>query len=240
MYIKDVRFSEDLYLVHPIVRVERAMTRSREVITESEAEDIYQVTEQYANRGETKKGIALYYRVRNALKRICLQSEVGMACREGDVEAIEELEQKFKEQVEANNFEHVDVSINICLVRVSNANSKVYKQISDDLQRQVSDLTRTLRETQQQKDSVVSTYSNKVQKNIDELKKAIKTIDIGKLARDSQYLDTIMNFDVDEDTKRGIKELKSETDNLITEVKEWRNDASKFDFLIVEDDEPQS
>jgi phage host-nuclease inhibitor protein Gam len=123
---------------------------------------------------------------------------------------------------------------------VSNANSKVYKQISDDLQRQVSDLTRTLRETQAQKDSVVSTYSNQVQKNLDELKKAIKTIDIGKLARDSQYLDTIMNFDVDEDTKRGIKELKSETDNLITEVKEWRNDASKFDFLIVEDDEPKS
>jgi hypothetical protein len=216
------------------------MTRSREVITESEAEDIYQVREQYANRGETKKGIALYYRVRNALKRICLQSEVGMACREGDVEAIEELEQKFKDQIEANNFEHVDVTINICLVRVSNANSKVYKQISDDLQRQVSDLTRTLRETQAQKDSVVSTYSNQVQKNLDELKKAIKTIDIGKLARDSQYLDTIMNFDVDEDTKRGIKELKSETDNLITEVKEWRNDASKFDFLIVEDDEPKS
>jgi hypothetical protein len=236
MYIKDIKFNEDLYLVHPIVRVDRAMTRSREVIQETEAEDIYQINEQYANRGETKKAIALYYRVRNALKRICLQSEIGMACKESDAKEVEEIEKKFKEEITANKFAHVDVRINICLVRVSNANSKVYQQISEDLQRQVNELSVTLQDTQRQKESVVNTYSNQVQKNLDELKKAIRTIDINKLARDSQYLDTIMNFDIDEETKKSVQELKAETTNLIEEVKVWREDVSKFDFLIVEDD----
>jgi len=240
MLIKDIKFNEDLYLVHPIIRVDRAMVRSREVIREDDNEDVYQITEQYADRGETKKAIALYYRARNALKRLCLQSEIGMACRESDVKAVEEIEEKFIEQVKANKFEHVDVRINVCLVRVSNANSKVFQQISEDLQKQVTDLTKTLRDTQRQKDSVVNTYSTQVQKNIDELKKAIKSIDIQKLARDSQYLDTIMNFDIDEDTKNAVKELKTEAETLVEEVKEWRNDVSKFDFLIVGDDTDES
>ena len=235
MLTKDVRFNEDLYIVKDIVRVDRAVTRTREDVETSEDEDIYQIREQYKDRGETKKAIALYYRLRNELKRLCIQSELGMACRESDVEAIEELEKKYQEQVKANKFEHVQVSINICLVRVSNANSKVYKQISEDLRNQVATLTDNLRVIENQKRSVENNLKN-VTHTVDEIKEAIKTVDIAKLARDSQFLDPIMNFNIDNDTKESIKKLKDASSNLIKEVRDWKNNTSRFDFLIVEGD----
>lgn len=235
MLTKDIQFNEDLYIVKDIVRVDKAVTRTKSLQNTTENEDIYLVREEYADRAETKKSIALYYRLRNELKRLCISSEIGLACREDDVEAIEELEKKYKEQVIANNFQHVKIGITICLIRVSNMNSKVFKQVSEDLRRQVGRLQETLAEAENQKRSVEQNLKN-VSHTVDEIGKAVRTIDIGKLVRDGQFLDTIMNFDIDEETKTSIKELQDTTKGLIKEVKDWRSNANRFDFLILNDE----
>jgi hypothetical protein len=71
---------------------------------------------------------------------------------------------------------------------------------------------------------------------VDDIQEAVRTIDIAKLARDSQFLDTIMNFDIDAETKESMRKLRESTTGLIKEVKDWRADASRFDFLMLEDE----
>lgn len=235
MYTKDIQFSEDVYIVHPIVRVDRAMTRYRETVQETENEDVYQVREQYANRGETKKATALYYRLRSELFRYCIKSEIGLICKESDLKNIEDIEEKYIKQVEANNFEHVKVGINICLVRVSNANSKVFKQISEDLRDQVAGLQETLAATQAQKASVEENLKT-VTHTVDEIKEAVDTIDVYKLARNSKFLETILQFDIDDETKTSIKGLNTASTDLIKEIKDMRNENHRFDFLIVDEE----
>ena len=235
MFEKNVEFNEDLCIVKDIVRIDRAMTRMRQSVRESENEEVYQVHEQYANRAETKAATALYYRLRTELKKLCISSEIGLVCREEDIEAIQELEQKYKDQVIANNFQHVRVYITICLFRVSSTNSKAFQQISEDLKRQVSSRQESLATTENQKRSVEQNLKN-VSHTVDDIREAVRTIDIAKLARDSQFLDTIMNFDIDEETKDSIKKLRESTTGLIKEVKDWRADASRFDFLILDEE----
>ena len=149
MEIKNQEMTSDMYLVVPIIQVDRAVTYERSLVDEKFDSDTQQIKRNYKDKEETKWVEKFYQKARNKIARRCYRTAWGSLFTYTDkLDELAGIEEELNLQIVDRSLVYCKIFLQVQNFRITSENNKPVETLLNDITKKAADYRRDILNSQ--------------------------------------------------------------------------------------------